>query len=609
MAEIVGEMVEDIKMENKKLAFVCLSALFALVVLSLSLVSASVTVHYDFYKNIINEDGTVTYTTDTISDVNIVGFVCSSLNCSTVNSNFIPARNVAGSDVNLIYPTNLQSPNGYGVYFYKAGYIDWELAANWSGTGTVSSPRKVYLAKMQTCNSPILDLSVLRETQKYKMIEINVSVGIDAKTHSAIRNAGPLDYSPTELAPYRNVNTSVTLEIRNSHGQLIRTEVKNILIPYSGSENVKFSYTFQENGTYDIRVYSDVVDAKCINSIRQTASSQTNVIENNKTNYSYSLIQNLAYTPINPKVNETMSFSFRTLSNYVDSSEVYNVLNTNVNASFYLNNNFLSSENIIVNGNNPTAFNSFSFNKIFNQPGNYSLVVVAKPINGQGNQIIVDSKAVTFIIANITPINPNPINQSNQTNGTGMNAPVITNIITDPIMPFVNNGSTQNLIVDFDSSIYPITIIFNLYNSTSLVDTQGGINVVNDSVLPITYIIPINLNNGIYFLNMTATNAIGNSSTYFIGSFTVNRTSVNNQTNNTDDDHHSVVRKKSTNFTSSTNMESSESLPLNSGNYTINLIPKESKVFDYKPWLYWLIIAILILLIIIVLLYILRYMK
>ena len=44
-------------------------------------------------------------------------------------------------------------------------------------------------------------------------------------------------------------------------------------------------------------------------------------------------------------------------------------------------------------------------------------------------------------------------------------SPVITNITTNPLMPFYNTGLEQNISVNFSSNEYPVKYKFNLYYS------------------------------------------------------------------------------------------------------------------------------------------------
>jgi hypothetical protein len=103
--------------------------------------------------------------------------------------------------------------------------------------------------------------------------------------------------------------------------------------------------------------------------------------------------------------------------------------------------------------------------------------------------------------------------------------PTITNILIDPILPFTKNNSEEDISINFDSSEYPIDLLFNLYDNTgTLVDTQGP-QVINDpSDLPIDYNIPGGLADGIYTLNMTLTDFAGNEGITQLGIFTIDGT-------------------------------------------------------------------------------------
>ena len=100
-------------------------------------------------------------------------------------------------------------------------------------------------------------------------------------------------------------------------------------------------------------------------------------------------------------------------------------------------------------------------------------------------------------------------------------APVITNINTNPQMPFTNSGVDQKIKIYFDSDEYPVTIKFKLYDQEqNLVNSQGLTSVPSPNYLPVNYLIS-QLDEGKYYLYMTATDNSGNSKEYFVGSFEV----------------------------------------------------------------------------------------
>lgn len=682
MAETM-EVKEEIKMKTK------ISLIFGitLALLLIGFASASVNVTYNFYRDTINADGTTTYTNTQVSGVNVIGFICSSANCASVSSVFLPEKTVSGNSVTITYPTNLQSSYGYGIYFYKEGYIDWEVNATWAGNGVVSAPRNVYLAKKEKCYAPINNLSVLRQVEAYKLIEIEVPVDIDSDTYAAIRNAGPLNYNPTQLEIFRKVDTQVTLQIKNAAGNVIKTETKTVSIPYSGKTSVKFNYTFENVGRYDLSVSTNVVDQKCLNSVEQKALANLEVIPANLKDYSYSMINNLVYTPDNVVANTSLNVSFNALSYYLASDGVQLTrLPTAINVQIYKD----ASLTETFNYNLSSSDYSSSFVRVIGNPGNYRILVKAMPAEARGNPVIGASQEVSFTVGN--PVPPTPENDTiaptinvnsplanqnynysrilvsitasdnvnldkiwyeyngnmayysspvyvnfpanatinltvfaNDTSGNvavktlsfttfqnSTNPPIpptpenntlsITGIITNPTMPFINNGSSQTIGVSFLANHYPLRVTFSLYNNTSLVDSQGSFLIANASDLPARYYIPATLVDGLYSLTMKVEDNYNNSLTFNLGSFTVKQISDKDdddeeeEEEDLDDDEEDID-----NFKEDCYEVEFESGPLILGNQTsITAQTKNSE--DSTNWMYYLVftgLGILILLVLI----------
>ncbi|MBW2989591.1 hypothetical protein KY358_04720, partial [Candidatus Woesearchaeota archaeon] len=96
--------------------------------------------------------------------------------------------------------------------------------------------------------------------------------------------------------------------------------------------------------------------------------------------------------------------------------------------------------------------------------------------------------------------------------------PSISNISSEPELPFTNNGSSQNISVSFASGEYPINLTFSLFNSSgSRVHAQGPEQVIGASGLPIRFTMPKGLADGNYTLNMTASDPSQNNETHLIG--------------------------------------------------------------------------------------------
>jgi hypothetical protein len=100
-------------------------------------------------------------------------------------------------------------------------------------------------------------------------------------------------------------------------------------------------------------------------------------------------------------------------------------------------------------------------------------------------------------------------------------APNITNITTQPTLPLTNNGSQQNISVNFTSSEYPIIIVFYILNGTNgTVSTQGPITINSSNDLPWPFIIPA-LPDGNYTIWLNSTDIANNTNKTFLGNLSV----------------------------------------------------------------------------------------
>ncbi len=118
--------------------------------------------------------------------------------------------------------------------------------------------------------------------------------------------------------------------------------------------------------------------------------------------------------------------------------------------------------------------------------------------------------------------NSNIDNRPNITKDTSI--PNVTNVMTDPAMPLANNGTEQNVSVNFTSNEYPVNVTFNLFNeSGALVNSQGPTTVTSASET-VTFTVPAGLTDGNYTLNMTVADSIGNEVEVTIGTIVVDTT-------------------------------------------------------------------------------------
>lgn len=369
------------------------------------IVSAEVNVTYNkVYYNIIEDDGSWTTSTTPITGFATEGYVCTSANCLSINTSFTIAgltRNTTTSEITLEYPTTLMGAGyGYVVYFFKDGYIGWEQRnITLAGTGSMNSSKTIYLSKKRTGFAPIMNLSVVNEASPGRMIEINVTAGVDADTYAAIANTSLAGVPLNE-----EVNTTATLNILNQAGSTIYTEVRNFLIPYSGVYRLSFDYNFTSEGAYTVQVTTNVTDAKILNSLTQTASAGINVVKQNLTNYTYALLQNLQISPVNPAVNQTINFSFNWLANYVNDSGALSPVNATVYMNITRSGSLLENATINLEGTS-TNYQPYSFTRSFSQNGSYTLTLYAIPNSTLGNQTFGSLASLNFVVGSASPTN------------------------------------------------------------------------------------------------------------------------------------------------------------------------------------------------------------
>ncbi len=314
-------------MNSKKTLFFAIAVLL----ISLSIAYSTVTEPNLFRYSEILGPGQYNDTDIPITNVNVIGFVCSSAKCATVSdaldlSNGIvvpdennpPVRNSGSSDsLSIVYPTELHG-FGYGIYFYKDGYIPYEGNVTFAGNGNV--PQVInYLSKKKMCSAPIENFTVLNDVQAYMPLIVDVVANLSADTLSAIKSAGPLEYVPPMLASHYSVNTSVRLDIKNSADTIVKTETKYVLINYSGSAHVSFSWTPTVNGTYTATVTTGIPDAKCISYETRTASAGFTVWPTSPRNECYTLLDGLRISPpTGAPVGQQINFTYNKISNYAN---------------------------------------------------------------------------------------------------------------------------------------------------------------------------------------------------------------------------------------------------------------------------------------------------
>ena len=238
-----------------------------------SLSSATVNEYNYFKLGEINSAGNLVKIGSPVSGVGVKGFVCSSGDCSgSLGDLWGGAFYVAGSGVNLIYPTG-QSSYGYGFWAYKDGYVPyWVKGVTWYGTGTAPSIDR-YLSKIQSCVSDV---------------SIENFVNDDGDVSFSVRVNSPKDarygsiYVPSEVVPHLRNLIDVDVEVRDSNGVRVWDDDESVYVDYSGNKLVSFSASSFAPGNYSLIVSSSLGnDAQCLDYNSDVESFNFEVLDDN----------------------------------------------------------------------------------------------------------------------------------------------------------------------------------------------------------------------------------------------------------------------------------------------------------------------------------------
>ena len=372
-------------------------------VATIGLVSADVNFRYSADYAIIEDDGTFTTTTTPVNGFSSVGYECLDADCSLVGAQIPGLTSTTTSDeIIVVYPTALVNENGYLLYFYDDDYIGrWRPCVKIWGDfpdQTFDDPSPIYLAKKRSGYAPIMGMNVVNQVRPNIPVEVGVSVGIDADTYSAINDTRQSDAPLNE-----DVETMVFLEIIDSDGDVIYADSQTLYISYSGVASASFTYAgFSDTGSYDVRLYTNVTDAKILNSqVNGETSTITGieVIPANLTNYTYTFIRNLEMNPRKPEEGTTADFTFDYLSNHMDENGVLTPVSTRVETSIYRD-GVLREQNVYyLNAtSSATSLASYAFSHSLTHDGSYRVVVRGDPESTLGSVSYGMQQELTFVI-------------------------------------------------------------------------------------------------------------------------------------------------------------------------------------------------------------------
>lgn len=237
-----------------------------LVILSLTLVNATIDqTHYIFNGTIV--DNQYINGTTPITNVNVLGFTCSSSDCSS-NPVFWFSNNTENTNSFLVKYFSPQH-NFYGLYFYKNGFIPYEYHAEAWGPSQVVADANDYLYKKQFCSSNLNPLTITGNTS------LGNTLTITTRVFPAINPTGPLNYVPPQIADQYTYQVRVDLYITNKETLQTQNLTQLLSLDFSASRDVSFEFAPIIAGNYTFNITTSVPDEKCMSFIPRSAINDT----------------------------------------------------------------------------------------------------------------------------------------------------------------------------------------------------------------------------------------------------------------------------------------------------------------------------------------------
>jgi len=445
------------------------------ILLLLPVVYSLVTQNNTIYYGVLESDGSINGTTQTIQNASILGFICSTPDCSTTSGTLWSGNVInLGSNVSTIldYPTTLQD-QGYGLYFYKKGLISYEVKSNWSGSSSTADASR-YLAQKRDCQVPISSVSTATNSE---------NLTLSAIIASPINNSGPLTGIPSQLSSFYAVDVNVSATVNGT------TQTQTLNIPFSNFSAVQFNFTLP-SGAYPLTLSATTNNDLCLNTLSSTSLSSITIPVTPPTNITNGT--NVTDTTPPAQISNLVS------TNQTSSTITWNWTNPS-NFDFNQSMIFINSINVL-NTSNPFYTASGLFPNT-----TYTISVLTKDNSGNINTTAVSNTNSTF------PSLSSSGNQTNQTNQT-VSAPTIQ--IFSPLNQTYNTTNILLSLLTTNAS----QILYSLDNSPN-----------------ITYLIPINIlvSNGLHTLTASAINSNGTISSTVIFSINASSSGSGNQTNQT----------------------------------------------------------------------------
>ena len=317
-----------------------------------------------------------------VNNVRVVIYDCLDSGCNSVSGPWFDQSTNTGS-ITVSYPTELRTPYGYAAYYFSQGYVPQAFNPTWHGTGTATYD--INFNKIQNCYSPVDNLAVINTAYAYEPLVISYTASVSADIRSAFSEAdNGVGYVPTDfIAEYYSADTVATLTIKDSNGVTVysdsieMTALNGNPLYMDEVRDVQFVWTPDTEGTYTIKISSDVIDNQCSSSIQQSSSKNTEVLPARPIDECYTILNNAVLSNDMPSSGETITISYDKISNYIDASgTTYTPVQTAITYQVFADGVLIDSSSANLQANSdPYTAETYSFDWTFTSGGNYNFVI------------------------------------------------------------------------------------------------------------------------------------------------------------------------------------------------------------------------------------------
>ena len=318
-------------------------------------------------------------TSQPLTNVTSLLFNCNDSSCNIIGSQVHNLNSGSASSITFQYPFNPSSSETnqdyFAQYFFAQCHLPLEFVNNvFGGDISVSFDRE--FPKAASCHSPIDSFSITNDNFANEPVVINVQANLEADAHSAFTNL-LLDFVPGGFEDFYSAETTITLEITDSDGDVVNTENQTFEILQDTSQNVVFNWTPTTQGNYTANIKTDVIDCQCQSSFNQSSEKQFTVLPARPQNECYTIINDLEAVPEFAKEGDLVTVNFNKISNFAanDFSKTATVTNVTYEITDSNSNVVFSNSTQLSANPNTTDPQNIQFTFTPNFGGNFNIKV------------------------------------------------------------------------------------------------------------------------------------------------------------------------------------------------------------------------------------------